>query len=296
MVSEASPDGGFPRPCVITAGVMKGGDCKTWTALNLASRLGCMGYRVTAVDLNQTSDLYSDWERIKRSGYWPRFDVVTFPPIANGVLRSGLNLEPLSDRDFIILDTAQYIQFKTTDWAWRNCHMMIMPVTPNAQQFGNYIAGIEFLRSLPRPRPIVAILPCKLNKMRNQVADQQLDDLLEQWRTLAEEGILVPPMRSSDLRIPEDKVVQSMYTRWIYSVVEYRGKPRHLSNDFLLRVDLSLTWLVHVLSHHWGSLPAPSLDPISVSPYDRAVTVKALKAEWETRMSAEAPAGLVRQG
>jgi hypothetical protein len=286
---------GFPRPCVITVGVLKGGDCKTWLALNLAGRLGCMGYRVTAIDLNETNDLYSDWKRIVLSGLSPRFDAVSLPPITPELtLRKELDLSEFGDQQFIILDTAQFIRFHTTNLAWSGCNLMIMPVTPAGQEVGNYLAGINHNRSMRGQRPPMAVLPCKVNRKGNRVSDQKLEALLRDWESLAGEGIFVPPRGVSDISVPDEEAVKTMDTRWIYSVTEHKGRVKALSTDFLIRVDVSLGWIIHVLQRCCGQLPVPELEPISVNPFERPVTVKKLKELRERERQQEVAAGMVR--
>lgn len=295
IVSGDNSKLGFPRPCVITVGVLKGGDCKTWLALNLGSRLGCMGYRVTVVDLNETNDLYSDWRRIILSGLHPRFDAVSLPPITSELtLRKELDLSELRDQQFIILDTAQFIRFHTTNLAWSGCNLMVMPVTPAGQEVGNYMAGINHNQSMAGRRPPMAILPCKVNRKGNRVSDQKLAALLRDWESLAGEGIFVPPSGVSDVSVPDEEAVKTMDTRWIYSVAEHKGRLKALSTDFLIRVDVSLGWILHVLERCCGRLPAPELEPITVNPFERPVTVKKLQELYQKQRQAEEAAGLVR--
>ena len=295
IVSSDNNVFGFPRPCVITVGVLKGGDCKTWLALNLGSRLGCMGYRVTVVDLNETNDLYSDWRRIFLSGVHPRFDAVSLPPITPELtLRKELDLTELADQQFIILDTAQFIRFHTTNLAWAGCNLMVMPVTPAGQEVGNYVAGINHNRNMPEPKPPMAILPCKVNRKGNRVSDQKLEALLKDWEGLASEGIFVPPSGVSDVSVPDEEAVKTMDTRWIYSVTEHKGRVKALSTDFLIRVDVSLRWILNVLERCCGRLPEPELEPITVNPFERPATVKSLEALFEKQRQAEAAAGMVR--
>jgi hypothetical protein len=294
-VSANNSESGFPRPCVITVGVLKGGDCKTWLALNLASRLGCMGYRVTAIDLNETNDLYSDWTRIHLSGVSPRFHTVSLPPITPELtLRKELDLSEFSDQQFIVLDTAQFIRFHTTNLAWSGCNLMIMPVTPAGQEVGNYVAGINHNRSMPGYRPPMAVLPCKVNRKGTRVSDQKLEALLRDWESLASDGIFVPPEGVTDISVPDEEAVKTMDTRWIYSVTEHKGRVRALSTDFLIRVDVSLGWIMHVLQRCCGTLPAPELEPITVNPFERLTTVKRLKELWDGERREEAEAGMVR--
>ena len=147
---------------MITVGVPKGGDCKTWTALNLASRFGCWGYDVTVVDCNGTHDLLTDWRLIQHAGYWPRFEVVKHTVLdKDGDQAPMMDFSFLAAKQVVIFDTCQFLNLQMTKWAWRNCHLLVMPVTPNMQQMRNYEVGIQYTLNMPKPRAPLAVLPCK---------------------------------------------------------------------------------------------------------------------------------------
>jgi hypothetical protein len=243
-----------------------------------------MGYRVTAVDLNETSDLLSDWRRIQLAGYWPRFDCRSVPPITDDrKLAARLDLSSLHDQQFIICDTAQYIRLPTIEQSWRYAHLLVMPVTPNTQELPNYVLGIKFLQALPRPRPLMTILPCKVNRKGTRVSDKSLQFTLQDWQSLAEDRIYVPPADLSDVNIPEEETVKNLETRWILSSFVHNGKQRCHTADFLTRVDVSFTWIIKHLERGYGPLPAPELPPVSVNPFERSKTLLSLKEELSRR-------------
>ena len=273
----------FPSPLVITVGVPKGGDCKTWTALNLASRFGCWGYDVTVVDCNGTHDLLTDWRLIQRAGYWPRFEVVKHTVLnKDGDQAPMMDFSFLAAKQVVIFDTCQFLNLQMTKWAWRNCHLLIMPVTPNMQQMPNYEVGIQYTLNMPKPRAPLAVLPCKVNVLKNMVADQMLDEMLKMYTNYANEGIIVPEFGTS-YQIPESKVVQSMNSRWIYAENVFKGQVRTLSVEFLLRVDISLAWIRSIVERFYGPLPAPRLRPVTLDPHSRPRTMIELKEEMEGR-------------
>lgn len=273
----------FPDPFVITVGVPKGGDCKTWCALNLASRLGCWGYDVTVVDCNGTHDLLTDWRIIQHAGYWPRFDVVKHTVLdPEGEQAPMMDFSFLAGKQIVIFDTCQFLNLRMTKWAWRNCNLLIMPVTPNMQQMPNYEVGIQYTLNLEKPRAPLAILPCKVNVLKNMVADQMLDEMLKRYGGYKEEGILVPDFATS-YQIPESKVVQSMSSRWIFAENVFKGQTRSMSLEFLLRVDISLAWIRSIIERFYGPLPAPRLPPIPLDPHARPKTMEALRSELKAR-------------
>jgi len=281
IVSRATAE--FPSPLVITVGVPKGGDCKTWTALNLASRFGCWGYDVTVVDCNGTHDLLTDWRLIQHAGYWPRFEVVKHTVLdQDGDQAPMMDFSFLAAKQVVIFDTCQFLNLQMTKWAWRNCHLLVMPVTPNMQQMPNYEVGIQYTLNMPKPRAPLAVLPCKVNVLKNMVADQMLDEMLKMYANYASEGIIVPEFGTS-YQIPESKVVQSMNSRWIYAENVFKGQLRSLSVEFLLRVDISLAWIRSILERFYGPLPAPRLRPITLDPHSRPRTMIELKEEMEGR-------------
>src|SRR5258705_3433274 len=100
----------FPKPCVITIGMTKGGSCKTWWALNLATTLGMNGFRVAVVDLNPQHDLTADHQILLEQGIYPRFDVLSHD-IADedGNINAMPDLKDYLDYNFIIYDTSQFL-------------------------------------------------------------------------------------------------------------------------------------------------------------------------------------------
>jgi AAA domain len=98
----------FPKPCVITIGMTKGGSCKTWWALNLATTLGMNGYRVVVVDLNPQHDLTADSQILLEQGIYPRFDAFSHDITdEDGNINPMPDLSSYFDYDFIIYDTPQ---------------------------------------------------------------------------------------------------------------------------------------------------------------------------------------------
>jgi hypothetical protein len=164
-VAEHQP---FPRPFIITVGVPKGGDCKSWLALNFASRLGMWGHDVLVVDCNQQHDLVVDYMTLTNRGVYPRFDVLMHTPLSpEGLPAAPLDLKVAHHRDFIVFDTAQFVEFPTTRWAWANCHLMLVPVTPHTSQRHNYQTAIRLFHALPGQRPPIAAVPCKIDVLKN---------------------------------------------------------------------------------------------------------------------------------
>ena len=177
----------------------------------------------------------------------------------------------LAAKQVVIFDTCQFLNLQMTKWAWRNCHLLVMPVTPNMQQMPNYEVGIQYTLNMPKPRAPLAVLPCKVNVLKNMIADQMLDEMLKMYANYASEGIIVPEFGTS-YQIPESKVVQSMNSRWIYAENVFKGQVRSLSVEFLLRVDISLAWIRSIIERFYGPLPAPAaahhLGPTQPAAYD----------------------------
>ena len=269
----------FPRPCIITIGVPKGGDCKSWLALNLASRLGCWGHDVVVVDCNQQHDLYLDHAALMGKGIYPRFDVIVHTPLSpTGDQNAKLDLRDQGHRDFIIFDTSQFVEFRATAWAWTHCDLMLMPVTPNTTQRHNYDTALKLFFAMPGQRPPIAAVPCKADVLKNSTPQKMLEDML---LFLSSQGCRVPPFASA-YHIPANPMMAAQETRWIFSEVEFNERMKRLAPEFILKVDLTFSWLRTILEEHYGPLPPPRLPEIDFSK-GREV-LKVLAQECKARM------------
>ena len=266
---SVSMPGAFPSPFVITVGVPKGGDCKTWTAFNLSSRLGFWGYDVVAIDSNPMHDLWKDHQSLAQQGLWPRFEVVTHDPLdPHGNQTDQVNVSDHRHRDFIVYDTSQYVQLRTTRWAWTYCNLMILPVGPYAAQIPNYMEALQLYQALPGPRAPILVLPCRVRVLKNSVPQRRLEDLLS---FLGEQGCIVPPF-SGQYQIPESESIASQDTRWIFSETIYEGKKRTLHPDLVTRVDISLAWIKSEIEKLYGAFPAPRIAPVSMNHREEMLT------------------------
>jgi hypothetical protein len=272
----------FPAPFVITVGVPKGGDCKTWTAFNLSSRLGFWGYDVVAIDSNPMHDLWKDHQSLARQGIWPRFEVIAHDPLdPHGNQTDTLDVSSQRHRDFIVYDTSQYVQLRTTRWAWTYCNLMILPVCPYAAQIPNYMEALQLYLALPAPRAPILILPCRVRVLKNSVPQRRLEDLLS---FLADQGCIVPPFKGH-YQIPESETIASQDTRWLFSETVYEGKKRLLHPDLITRVDISLAWIKMEIERLYGAFPAPRLAPVSMN--HREEMLRQLAREVAQRDSGE---------
>jgi hypothetical protein len=274
--------GEFPAPFVITVGVPKGGDCKTWTAFNLASRLGFWGYDVVAIDSNPMHDLWKDHQTLAEQGLWPRFDVIAHDPLdPHGNQTEKIDLSSERHRDFIVYDTSQYVQLRTTRWAWTYCNLMILPVCPYAAQVSNYMEALQLYLALPGPRAPILVLPSRVRVLKNSIPQRRLEDLLG---FLAEQGCIVPPFKGH-YQIPESETIACQDTRWVFSETMYEGKKRTLHPDLITRVDISLAWIKMEIERLYGAIPAPRLVPVSVNHRDEMLTQ--LRAENAQRKAGQ---------
>jgi hypothetical protein len=258
-------DPSFPKPFIITVGVPKGGDCKSWLAFNLASRFGTWGYNVAAIDTNPQHDLLSDHQTLQAKGIWPRFDVIVHDAMdADGNQSQKLDLQNQSHRDILIFDTSQYLQLRSVQWAWRECDLMLMPVTPNTAQHRNYDIAIQLFEAIrQRPCPFV-VVPCRVEVLKNASPGKQLRNMLQY---LKERGCIVPPF-AQEKQIPNSPNMAAQETRWIYDQTMVDRQVKFASDDFLMRVDLTFSWIKYVIEEEYGPMPPPSL-PV-VPTFDRA--------------------------
>jgi hypothetical protein len=270
VVTSAS----FPTPFIITIGVPKGGDCKSWLAFNLASRLGFWGYDVLVVDSNPQHDLWSDHEFLMQKGIYPRFDVKLHDPLdSKGDQNSHLDLRDQEHRDFIVFDTSQYVQLRSTAWAWTHCDLMLMPVTPNTTQRRNYDTALQLFHAMPGQRPPLVVVPCKVDVLKNSTPQKQLEDMLVYLNT---KGCITPSFDSSN-QIPQSQLMACQDTRWVFSETEFNDKPKILGREFLLKVDISLSWIRSLIEVTYGRFPAPRLPVLDF--YDKNRVLKQLSAE-----------------
>jgi hypothetical protein len=252
----------FPAPFVVTIGVPKGGDCKTWTAFNLSSRLGFWGYDVVAVDSNPMHDLSKDHRLLAKKGIWPRFDVVTHDPLdASGEQNEIVDVSSQRHRNFIVYDTSQYVQLKTTRWAWTHCNLMILPISPYAAQISNYIEALQLYNALPGKRAPILVLPCRVRVLKNSIPQRRMEDLLA---FLGDHGCIVPPFKG-EYQIPENDTIASQDTRWLFNETIFEGKKRTLHPDLITRIDISFAWIKMELERQYGAFPAPTLPLLSMN-------------------------------
>jgi hypothetical protein len=260
----------FPRPFVITVGMVKGGSCKTWWAFNLASALGLAGYRVVAVDLNPQHDLAADYQILLKRGIWPRFNVLKHDTLESA-WNAKLDLRAYDDFDFIVYDTPQFLNFEVIRFAWTNCHLMLAPFTPEGADLKNCTAAVRQYHALPGERGPIICMPCRVSKLKNNLAFDVLKDCLALVREL---GCEVPNFSQSFL-IDHNPSLALQETRWVYDTRIRRGVERTVTQKFLDTVDLNITWILRVMQKHYGALPPA---PLSVIPPDDPEKVRALLA------------------
>ena len=271
--------GSFPKPFVVTVGMTKGGSCKTWWALNLASALGLAGYRVVAVDLNPQHDLAADYQILLEQGLWPRFEVLSHD-ILGGNWNAEPDLRPYQAFDFIVYDTPQFLDFPAIRFAWANCHLMLAPFTPDCADLKNYASAVRQYQALPGERGPIACMPCRVSKLKNNLALGALNDCLGLMREL---GCEVPDYPQTFM-VDYNAGLALQETRWIYGKRSFRGAERAVTRQFLEVVDLNLTWLIMLMQKHYGPLPRPPLMPI---PRDKPAEIRARLAAESAERTAE---------
>ncbi len=257
-VSSQWPFGG---PLVITISVPKGGDNKTWTAFNLASIFGLWGYDVAVVDSNAQHDLWSDVQFLAERGLTPRFDVIVHDPLdADGNQTPLPDLGGQRDRQFLIWDTSQYVQLRTSKWAWQNCHAMILTVSPQMSQVRNYLHAIQLCQHMP-------------------------GFLEEQGGVVAKIG---DQYMEPDHLIPESELMALQHTRWIFDERDFGGSLKRLSDTFIRKTVISMTWVRAELERTFGFFPTPKLQPLVPDPINRAQIMSVLREEFARQQQVQA--------
>ena len=288
-ISSATTNWPFVGPLVLTISVPKGGDSKTWTAFNLASIMGLWGYDVAVVDSNAQHDLWSDVQFLAASReLTPRFDVILHDPLdANGNQTPLPDLASQKDRQILIWDTSQYVQLKTSKWAWQNCHAMILTVSPQMSQVRNYLQAIQLYQHMPGRRGPLLVLPCRAKTLNNSSVQRDFQQVL---RFLEEQGCLVPKIQGQylapDQLIPESELMSLQHTRWIFDEREFGGVTKRLSDVFIRKTVLSMTWIRAELELIFGIFPAPKLQPLIPDPSYRDQIMTVLRSEFARRQQA----------
>jgi hypothetical protein len=278
----------FGGPLVLTISVPKGGDNKTWTAFNLASILGIWGYDVAVVDSNAQHDLWSDVQFLATRGVTPRFDVILHDPLdADGNQTPLPDLSSQTDRQVLIWDTSQYVQLKTSRWAWQNCHAMILTVSPQISQIRNYLHAVQLYQHMPGRRGPLLVLPCRARTLNNSSVQRDFQQVL---RVLEEQGCRVPKIQGQymepDQLIPESELMSLQHTRWVFDEREFSGITKRLSDAFIRKTVLSMTWIRAELESTFGFFPAPKLQPLIPDPIYRDHIMRALRNEFAQRKAA----------
>jgi hypothetical protein len=274
----------FPKPFLICIGVAKGGTCKSWLALNLASRLGFLGYDVVALDMNQKHDLARDHRKLMAQGIYPRFDVVEHTPFVRSASAHRFmqapppNLSPHQGRDFIVIDTCQFVEFESTYWSWANCHLMLMPVTPTTMDRENFDDSLKLYRAMPGKRPPLAVVPSRVRVLKNSTPQRQFEDLLLYFES---QGCVVPDF-TSEYQIPESELMMAQNTRWVFNEVDVNDRRKALPPDFVVRVDITLQWICRLIREHYGAMPAPCLPELKY--FDRKSVLEQLRYECGLKM------------
>jgi hypothetical protein len=113
--------------------------------------------------------------------------------------------------------------------------------------------------------------------LKNAVAEKRLELLLQH---LKDQGCSVPPF-SREWRIPDNDTLKAQDTRWIFSQLEFDGKKKVLSQDFVHKVIVSLVWIRSEIEGIYGRFPPPKLRPIGTD--DRTEMLASLAAEYGER-------------
>ena len=85
-----------------------------------------------------------------------------------------LDVSSQRHRDFIVYDTSQYVQLRTTRWAWTYCNLMILPVCPYAAQIPNYMEALQLYLALPAPRAPILVSALSRSRFEKLCAPKAL--------------------------------------------------------------------------------------------------------------------------
>lgn len=260
-----NPHRPFPEPFVITISVPKGGDKKTWTALNLASVLGLWGYDVLAVDTNSQHDMWADVQHLAKRGITPRFDVVMHDPVDEQGDQNPLpDFGAYAGRQFVVYDTCQFLQFRVSKYAWKHCHAMILTASPQMAEVRAFQSGLQYYQQLTDGAggPFL-VLPCGVPVLKNSATQQAFEDLL---RFLEQQGAHIPKVGgryfSQRELIPHSDLMSFQHTRWIFDERAQGRRLKAVSDDFIQRVLLHFLWIRRTLEAHYGPFPPPRWEPL----------------------------------
>jgi hypothetical protein len=164
---------------------------------------------------------------------------------------------------------------------------MILTVSPQMSQVRNYLQAIQLYQHMPGRRGPLLVLPCRAKTLNNSSVQRDFQQVL---RFLEEQGCLVPKIQGQylapDQLIPESELMSLQHTRWIFDEREFGGVTKRLSDVFIRKTVLSMSWIRAELELIFGIFPAPKLQPLIPDPSYRDQIMTVLRSEFARRQQA----------
>ena len=161
---------------------------------------------------------------------------------------------------------------------------MILTVSPQISQVRNYLQAIQLYNHMPGTRGPLIVLPCRAKTLNNSSVQRDFQQVLH---FLEEQGCKVPKIQGQyfgpDQLIPESELMALQHTRWIFDERDFGGSTKRLSDVFIRKTLLSMTWVRSELEVRFGFFPKPKFRPLSPDPSNRDQIISALRAEYEDR-------------
>lgn len=240
---QAAMPSSWKLPFRICVGMSKGGTGKSWWAVNLAARLGRLGFWVLLIDTNSQKDSFRDYVRVvKRRGHPGFHSVYSDDPERDlSALTTGRHY------DFIITDTAQFANIGNALWSWRNSDAMVGPIQERRQDLNTFSRGVAGYMEVAPGRPIF-VIPCQTIVLHNSGFAKNFVKYLETVRKVS--GAYLPPFPHS-LFLDDNFRVRDMDVRNIYTAGASAGP----KEEFILKFEKHIEWILKVLVKFNGELP-----------------------------------------
>jgi hypothetical protein len=256
----------FPHPLTICIGGLKGGITKTWHGANLGTMLGAMKYHVLALDLNPQKDLLKTVCKMMRVGEDAMFHVHQNPH----ALETSDHGIDFNQYDFIVYDTSNFFDYPSTPQAYKNAHILLVPLTQDEDHVPNYLETIKLFRSVNAQAPIIG-MPAKTNPLANGKDHQRYLTFL---RNLHERHqLIIPPTASTnDESVPVDAETGDKI-RMMYFNSSIRGRSirslaateneKKIKDKFIKYAIWHFEWVIEQIVNRYGPLPDAKLESLS---------------------------------
>src|SRR5260221_2629680 len=142
---------------------------------------------------------------------------------------------------------------------------------------------------MPGKRGPLLVLPCRARTLNNSSVQREFQQVL---RFLEEQGCVVPKIGDQymepDHLIPESELMALQHTRWIFDERDFGGSLKRLSDTFIRKTVISMTWVRAEPGRTFGCLPTPKLQPLVPDPINRAQSMSRMPEAFARQQQVQA--------